>query len=71
MGSPFMFGVCRERLSKREVNRRQRIARKHGATFVYPGAIPGSETRGWFECPNRGEPFNEATAKAVLSEVKP
>jgi len=66
-----MFGVVRARLTMAEVRRRERIAKRHGAEFVYAGSIPGSDVRGWFQCRNEGSPFNEATASAVLAEVTP
>jgi hypothetical protein len=43
-----------------------RIARKHGAWFCSPNMPEGP--RYWFSAPNRGEPFDSATAKAVLTE---
>jgi hypothetical protein len=54
----FFFGLGRGQLSDDEVERRQQIARKHGAAFTYTD-LPGEGWRYWF-----------ATHRAVLAEVK-
>ena len=50
--------------------RADRIARKHGAYLVNYTDRARSEKRHWFECPNRGFPFDEATARAVLDDLR-
>lgn len=68
MGEHF-FGTGRGRVSGRESARVDRIARRHGASFVAV-SLPGDGPRFWFACPNRGEPFDGATARAVMAEVE-
>lgn len=68
MNSEYLFGTTTEKLTKKEGARRDRIAQKHGGNFVGPVAIPGNMTKGWFAIPNKGEPFNSRTAKAILAE---
>lgn len=64
----FHFGVCRDKPTRREAKRMETIARKHGADLV-EAKVPGDRYLRWFEAQNRGEPFNGATAKAVLEAV--
>lgn len=47
----------------------EKIARKHGAWLVNP-RLPGEGYRHWFECTNRGFPFDDATARAVTGELE-
>ena len=67
MGEHF-FGTGRGRVSARESARLERIARRHGASFVAV-SLPGDGPRYWFLCPNRGEPFDGETARAVMADV--
>jgi hypothetical protein len=46
-----------------------RIAEKHGAWHVNY-TEPNGRRRGWFECQNRGAPFDGDTAKEVLADVE-
>mgnify|MGYP003337572411 FL=1 len=66
--SEYMFGVTRENLSKREANRRDKIARQFGCTFTTYSA-PGNDVTGWYAGPNRGFPFDGQMEKAVLDSV--
>jgi len=45
-----------------------RIARRHGACHINY-TEPRGERRGWFNCDNRGSPFDEAVAKAVMADI--
>jgi hypothetical protein len=63
------FGLGRGRVSKEDYRRIDQIAAKHGATFTNPN-LPGDGWRYWFSCPNRGQPFDGDTARAVLGEVE-
>lgn len=64
----YFFGVRDGKLSVRERKRREAAARKHGARFVY--LRDGDGERSWFACRNLGEPFDGATARAVLAELE-
>jgi hypothetical protein len=66
--SEYLFGSGNGRVNTRLANRIDRIARKHGACFVW-ATIPGDGPRYWFACPNRGNPFDQATRDAVWGEL--
>lgn len=68
--SEYIFGVTNSKLTKTEGCRRDKIARQHGGNFVGPVNIPGNSAKGWFAIPNKGEPFNGRTAKAILDACK-
>ncbi len=66
--SEYFFGTHSGHLKKAA----DRIAEKHGAHHVnyseYKG--PGQiEKRGWFACINRGNPFDQNTAAAVMADI--
>lgn len=65
--APFMFGYGFGAVSAREWKRCEAHARNHGATFVSADMPEGP--RYWFEAPNKGEPFNHSTARAVMGAV--
>jgi hypothetical protein len=76
------FGMFRGSLATHAVCRIDSIARRHDARLVTHvdaqcscghGCKPHScrkSERGWFTTRNLGEPFNGATANAVLADVK-
>lgn len=64
----YFFGLGKGRVSDTERKRLDKIAEKHGAWFC-PYRDPAEGPRYWFACPNRGEPFNGQTARAVMTEV--
>lgn len=45
------------------------IAKKHGAWHINY-TEPSGEKRGWFACRNRGNPFDQATAAAVMADIE-
>lgn len=67
--SEHMFGVSREKPTRAAARRMRRIAAKHGAVLV-EATIPGTGYQRWYACRNRGEPFDSATARAVLDEIE-
>ncbi len=69
MSSEFLFCVQNGRLTAREKQRRERIARKHGVEFVCFDD-PGNGWMSWFAGPNYGEPFDGALARAVRSDIE-
>lgn len=62
--SEHFFGLGPGHLPKRA----DRIARKHGA-YLVNFTEPRGERRHWFACANQGEPFDSATARAVLDDL--
>ena len=65
-----IFGVEVGKLTRRERTRRERIAARHGAAFIY-SRIPGTGLQSWFTARNYGEPHNGNTALSVSAEVWP
>ena len=45
-----------------------RIAKRHGAWHVNY-TDPDGRRRGWFGCPNRGEPFDSERAGRVMADI--
>jgi len=45
-----------------------KIAQRHDAWHVNY-TEPNGQRRGWFACRNRGNPFDQATANAVMSDI--
>ena len=47
----------------------EQIAARHGAWHVNYTEAHG-ERRGWFACPSRGAPFDQAIARAVMADIE-
>jgi hypothetical protein len=62
--SEHFFGLHKGHLAARA----DKIAERHGASHVNY-TEPRGEKRGWFVCPNRGEPFDTRTAVAVMADI--
>ncbi len=60
----FLFGCHAGHLGAKA----DRIAHKHGAEHVNH-TEPHGRRCGWFEAPNRGEPFNGARANGVWRDI--
>jgi len=58
----FFFGVHRGHLTAKA----DRIARRHGASYT----DATGERRGWFVADNRGSPFDQRVADAVLADIE-
>jgi hypothetical protein len=63
--SEYNFGVHNGHLKKQA----DAIAKKHGAWHVNYND-PTGQLRGWFGCPNRGAPFDDNTARAVMAAIE-
>ncbi len=66
--SEYMFGVKRGKISPKIVRKIERIAKRHGVTFV-AATIPGTGPQNWFAGPNLGHPFDQAMARAVFADL--
>jgi len=66
MSTEYLFGTTSQKLSRKEGNRRDKIAQKFGGNFTGPIRIPGNHLTGWFSIANKGEPFNSGTANEIL-----
>jgi len=64
----YMFGVSREKLSRKDAKRYARVAGKHGFTFV-EAILPGEGYKRWFAGPNRGHPFDGEAERAIRQEL--
>ena len=64
----YFFGLGKGKVGAKERKRIDRILESHQADFVIYEE-PNGELRYWFECENKGEPFDSWTANAVLKEV--
>jgi hypothetical protein len=62
--SEYMFGLHSGHLTARA----DTIAKRHGAWHVNY-TEPRGKRRGWFACPNRGSPFDQAVAKRVREDI--
>lgn len=62
--SEYHFGLHSGHL----IARVDRIAKRHGAWHVNY-TEPNGQRRGWFSCQNRGNPFDQAIAKAVMDDI--
>lgn len=65
-----MFGVGRGKVSPERGEAADKIARKHGADYAGNPKIPGEGYKYWFECASRGHPFDERTARAVMTDLE-
>jgi hypothetical protein len=66
--SEYMFGVSREKPTRRAAKEIERIANRHGADFI-EAVIPGTGYQRWFSAENRGEPFDRQVSNAVYRDL--
>ena len=66
--SEFFFGVGSGRIPEVRAVELDTIARRHGARFIAVGLPEGP--RYWFTCPNKGAPFDDATARRVFAALR-
>ena len=66
-----MFGVFRPRksLTNKLYHQIKKIARANESDLT-GGNIPGTGLQYWFVCQNRGNPFDQQTAKITLSALE-
>lgn len=62
--SEYYFGVHKGHLTAKA----DAIAKRHDARHVNY-TEPDGRRRGWFECRNLGNPFDQRTAAAVLGDI--
>lgn len=68
--SEYFFGLGNGKVKSAIARKIDRIARKHGACFVTYKEPGTGKDRFWFACPNRGNPFDQATAAEVYSALR-
>jgi len=54
----------------RERDRRNRIAKRHGCTWVEIFDQGTGQWKSWFTGPNRGDPFDRQMAARVMAELQ-
>lgn len=66
--SEYFFGVGSRRVAAKVAAKLDRIATKHGASFVAVRLPDGY--RYWFAGPNLGHPFDKELSQTVLGEAE-
>lgn len=61
----YMFGLHAGHLTAKA----DKIAERYGAWHVNY-TEPRGQRRGWFACPNRGSPFDQAVGNAVMDDIE-
>ncbi len=67
--SQHMFSVSRNKPSRVNARKIASIAKRHACAFV-EYVDPGDGYKNWFSGPNRGAPFDDAMARAVMSDLR-
>jgi len=66
--SEYMFGVSRQKPTRKAAKKMEQIAKRHGA-YLVEGTFPGDGYKRWFAGPNLGHPFDRAMSKAVHDDL--
>lgn len=66
--SEYMFGISRNKPTRRVARTMNRIAKKHGAYLVEANLPEGYQR--WFCGPHLGQPFDGAMANAVYADIE-
>jgi hypothetical protein len=66
--SEHMFGVSRQKPTRANAKRIDRIARRHGA-YLVEADLPGTGYQRWFAGPNLGFPFDDQMARRVFDDL--
>lgn len=66
--SEYMFGVSRQKPTRKAAGIMERIAKHHGAGLIEAN-IPGTGYQRWFAGPNLGHPFDRALSEAVYGDL--
>ena len=74
--SQYFFNITKNKPTKKEANRWNRISRKYGGAYVEINrkqnsciSINNGNYQGWFAIPNRGNPFDQNTQNDILNEI--
>lgn len=66
--SEFMFGVSRQKPTRRIAKQMEQIAKRHGA-YLIETRLPGTGYQRWFATRNLGDQFNHNRALAVHGDL--
>ena len=66
--SEFMFGVSRQKPTRRIAKQLEKIAVRHDA-YLVEATLPGTGYQRWFAARNMGEPFDSNRSKAVHADL--
>jgi hypothetical protein len=64
----YMFGVSRQKPSRKAAKTMERIAKKHGA-YLVETRLPGTGYQRWFAGPNLGSPFDRQLSHAIHEDL--
>jgi hypothetical protein len=67
--SQHMFSVSRNKPSRVNARKIENIAKRNECDFV-EYVDPGDGYKNWFAGPNRGAPFDDAMARAVMGDLR-
>lgn len=67
--SEFMFGVSREKPTRKGAKLMERTAKKHDA-YLVEATLPGTGYQRWFCARNLGDPFDRQRASNVIGELR-
>jgi hypothetical protein len=66
--SEFMFGVSRQKPTRRIAKQLEKIAARHDA-YLVEANLPGTGYQRWVAARNAGDPFNSNRSKAVHADL--
>jgi hypothetical protein len=66
--SVYMFGVSRQKPTRKAAKKMEQIAKRHGA-YLVEATLPGTGYQRWFVGPNLGHPFDQQLSKDVTDDL--
>ena len=66
--SEYMFGVSKQKPTRKQAATMRRVAKRHDATLIET-TLPGTGYQRWYTTRNYGAPFDAATARAVYADL--
>lgn len=66
--SEYMFGVSRQKPTRKAAKKMEQIAKQHGA-YLVEATIPGTGYQRWFAGPNLGNPFDQRMSNDVNADL--
>lgn len=67
--SQFMFGISRQKPTRKEAKIMERAAKAEGCDFI-EADLPGTGYQRWFAGPNMGFPFDRDMANRVKARIE-
>lgn len=66
--SEYMFGVSRQKPTRKAAKKMEQIAKRAGA-YLVEATIPGTGYQRWFVGPNLGNPFDQRMSNDVYADL--